>query len=211
VNGIADAGLRQFARLTARLVVARPGLWRLFRGPLRAGFDHLAPVWESRVSAEGLEALKAALGRLDEPPRRILDVGSGTGSATRVLARTFPEGQVVGVDLSPAMVEEARELLAPDLRARVRFEVADASELPFEDGAFELVVLLNMIPFFSELARVTVPGGHVLVASSRGPETPIWTPPQTLRARLGPLGFGAFAEHAVGSSTALLARREKGG
>jgi ubiquinone/menaquinone biosynthesis C-methylase UbiE len=107
------------------------------------------------------------------------------------------------------MVEEARKLLEPELAGRVRYQAADASRLPFEDASFDLVVLLNMIPFFEELARVTAPGGSLVLAHSSGPETPIYTPSQTLRARLEPLGFGHFEEIAAGEGTALLARRAK--
>jgi SAM-dependent methyltransferase len=109
--------------------------------------------------------------------------------------------------LATAMVEEARRLLEPALAARVRYEAADAEHLPFEDASFDLVVLLNMIPFFEELARVTALGGALVLAYSSGPETPIYTPPGILRSRLEPLGFGQFEEIAAGDGTALLARR----
>jgi SAM-dependent methyltransferase len=197
---------RRFARLATRAVVARPGLWRLFKGPVRAQFTRLAPVWDSRrdpVSAP----LEAALARLDAPPTRILDLGTGTGIAARVLANRYSNARVVGVDLAPAMVEEARRLLPAELEARVRYDVADAAALPFEDGAFDLVVLLNMIPFFEELARVTASDGAVAIASSAGPETPIYVPPETLRARLAPLGFTDFEEVAAGQGTAFVARK----
>jgi SAM-dependent methyltransferase len=197
---------RRFARLATRAVVARPALWRMFRGPVRAQFTRLAPVWDARrdpVSAP----LEAALARLDAPPTRILDLGTGTGIAARFLANRYPDARVVGVDLAPAMVEEARRLLPAELKDRVRYEVADAAALPFEDGAFGLVVLLNMIPFFDELARVTAPDGAVVFASSSGPETPIYVPPETLRARLTPVGFTDFEELAAGDGTAFVARR----
>jgi malonyl-CoA O-methyltransferase len=151
--------------------------------------------------------LDAALDRLSSPPRRVLDLGTGTGKAARVVAERFPQAEVVGVDLSPAMIEEARKVLPAELFGRVRFEVADASRLPFEDGAFDLLVLLNMIPFFGELARVTAPGGRVAAASSFGPQTPIYVPPETLRKRLAPLGFGDFEELTAGEGTAVLATR----
>jgi malonyl-CoA O-methyltransferase len=142
---------RRFARLVTRAVVARPWLWRLFRRPLRAQFDWLAPVWDERRGPEALLPLQVAFDRLDGEPKRVLDLGTGTGKAARVAADRFPAAEVVGVDLSPAMIEEARRLLPINLAGRVGFEVADASSLPFEDGAFDLVVLLNMIPFFDEL------------------------------------------------------------
>jgi SAM-dependent methyltransferase len=150
------------------------------------------------MGPEGLIPLRAALDRLPSPPARVLDLGTGTGKAARLVAGRFPEAEVLGADLSPAMIEEAQELLPEELRGRVRFAVADADALPFEEGAFDLVVLQNMIPFFEELARVTAPGGTVLFAWTRGCETPIYVPSQTLRARLAPLGFGAFEELAAG-------------
>jgi SAM-dependent methyltransferase len=197
---------RRFARFATRTIVARPRLWRLFRGPVRAQFTRLAPVWDARRDPTS-PALAAALARLDSPPTHILDLGTGTGIAARFLATRYPDARVVGVDLSPAMVTEARRLLPAELEDRVRYEVGDAAALTFPDAAFDLVVLLNMIPFFDELARVTAGGGALVVASSAGPETPIYVPPETLRARLAPLGFADFEEHAAGDGTAFVARK----
>jgi len=207
VSELLEKAGKRFARLATRAVVARPRLWGVFRRPLRAQFDRLAPIWHGRVGPEALAALSAALDRLEEPPRRALDLGTGTGKGALVVAERFPEAEVVGVDLAPEMVAEARRVLPTGLDERVRFEVADAAQLPFEDGAFDLVVLLNMIPFFAELRRVIAPGGTLVVSSGFGPETPIWTPPETLRARLAPLGFMGFEELAAGPGTALLAKR----
>jgi hypothetical protein len=68
-----------------------------------------------------------------------------------------------------------------------------------------------MIPFFDEIARLTAPGGSVVFAFSSGPETPIYTPPETLRERLAPRGFDRFEEFAAEGETALLARRAEAG
>jgi SAM-dependent methyltransferase len=203
-----EAAGRQFARLTTQVVVARPALWRLFRGPMRRQFGSLASSWEGRIGPEGLVPLGAALDLLHEAPRKALDLGTGTGKAARVVAKRFPQAEVVGVDLSPAMIEEARRVLPAELSGRVRFDVADASRLPFEDGAFDLVLLLNMIPFFEELARVTAPGARVVVTSSFGSQTPIYVPPGTLRKNLAPLGFGDFEELTAGEGIAFLATRK---
>ena len=178
-----DAG-RRFVRVATRAVVARPRLWRFFRRPLRAQFERLAPVWEKRRGPEALLPFQAALDRLGDRPRRVLDLGTGTGKGARVVAERFPEAEVVGVDLAPGMVEEARRLLPPEEARRVRFEVADGARLPFEDGAFDLVTLLNMIQFFEELARLTAPGGTVVFAFSSGPGTPFYVPPDNLCERL---------------------------
>jgi ubiquinone/menaquinone biosynthesis C-methylase UbiE len=194
------------ARLVTDVVVRRPLLWRLLRGWTRGVFDRLAPTWETRIGPHHVTALELALDGLP-PPRRVLDLGSGTGVATAAVARRFPDAEVAGVDLSPGMVAEARRQLAPDLESRVHFEVGDASRLPFEDGAFELVVLMNMIPFFDELARVLAPGGAIVFSFSKGAETPIYVPPERLRAELGRRGFTQFADFAADPATALLARK----
>ena len=198
---------QRFARLATDASVAQPGLWRLFRRPLRAQFDRLAPVWEGRVGPEGLAPLVDALERVEASPRRVLDLGTGTGKGARAVAARLLEAEIDAVDLSSAMIEEARRLLPAELAWRVRFEVADASALPFPDGMFDLAVLLNMIPFFGELARVVAPAGSVIFAFSFGAGTPIYVPPEALRARLAPLGFGRFEELAAGRGTALLAYR----
>lgn len=209
MNGRREALGRRFARLVTRTVVARPGLWRFFRRPLRAEFERLAPVWEGVRGPEAMAPLGAALDALDTEPARILDLGTGTGKAARFAAERYPQADVVGVDLSPGMIEQARSLVPAAVADRVRFEVADASELPFGDAEFDLVVLLNMIPFFEELARVTAPDGAIAFVSFSGPDTPIWTPPETLRAGLEARGFDRFDDFAVGQGTALLARRPK--
>jgi SAM-dependent methyltransferase len=193
---------QRFARLVTNVVVRVPGAWRLFRRPLTRGFDRLAPSWEGRVSDEGLRPLRAALASLPTAPARVLDLGTGTGRAARELAERWPSAEVVGVDASAGMLEEARRL-----GGRVRYERADAASLPYAEGAFELVTLNNMIPFFDELARVTAPGGHVVVAFGMGERTPIYVPLDRVRVELERRGFTHIANFAEGGGTALLARK----
>lgn len=93
--------------------------------------------------------------------RRVLELGCGTG---RLLARL--EGvaeEAVGVDISEGMVAKAR---ARGLDARI----ADLRELPFDDGAFDLVCGFKVLAHVEEVkagireaARVTSPGGHLLL------------------------------------------------
>src|SRR6185312_13579878 len=90
---------------------------------------------------------------------------------------------------------------------RVRFEVADAERLPYDDDVFDLVTLGNMIPFFDELARVTATDGYVLFAFSGGDQTPIYVPSERLRAELASRGFADFADFSAGRGTAFLARK----
>jgi SAM-dependent methyltransferase len=192
---------RRFARLATDAVVRYPPLWRLFRGPLRRMFNGLAPVWNTLRRPDSLASYEEALERI-EPPRRALDIGTGTGAGAETLKRRFPSAEVIGVDLAPAMIEQARAAVPG-----VRFEVADASRLPFDDASFELVTLSNMIPFFDELARVVAPGGHALIAFSSGAETPIYVPPERLETELRRLGFTQFAVVVAGRGVALLAQK----
>jgi SAM-dependent methyltransferase len=117
---------------------------------------------------------------------------------------------VVGVDIAERMLAQAREKMPGDFGGRVRFEAADASKLPFADGSFDLVGLSNMIPFFDELARVLAPDGWLIVAFSGGAGTPIYVPPDRLRAELGRRGFSDFADISTDPGTALLARKRAG-
>lgn len=201
---------RKFARFTTDQVVRRPRLWPLFRGLTRLQFNRIAPAWDQRRSPEAFAALETALEALDMSPGRALDLGTGTGRAAFLVAQRYPEAEVVGVDLAEDMLAEARKLTPPELVGRVRFEAADAEHLSFPDGSFELVTLANMIPFFEELARVTAPGGAVVFSFSAGPETPIYVPPDVLRARLTEHGFAEFADFAAGNGTALSARKGPG-
>jgi SAM-dependent methyltransferase len=95
------------------------------------------------------------------PGRRTLDLGCGEGRVGAELARLGHT--VIGVDASPAMVELARE--------RHEAVVADAGALPFEDGAFDLVVAYMSVMNLDdpeagvrEAARVLEPGGRFCVA-----------------------------------------------
>jgi ubiquinone/menaquinone biosynthesis C-methylase UbiE len=200
---------RKFARFATNSVVRRPALWRVFRGPLRRQFDALAGRWDQIRAANPLHlaALEEALQAVDPPPRRALDLGTGTGAAAVAIATAFPDAEVVGADLAPGMIDEARRKLAPELAGRVRFDIADASRLDYADGSFDLVCLANMIPFFDELARVAAPGGSVVCSFSRGAETPIYVPFSTIRKELEARGFGKFVEFAAGDATALLAQK----
>jgi ubiquinone/menaquinone biosynthesis C-methylase UbiE len=202
---------RKFARVATNLVVRRPRLWRALRPLMRAQFDSLAPRWDQMRSADPLASLERALEHVDGSPARVLDLGTGTGLGAFLVARRIPDAEIVGVDLAPRMVEEARRKTPPELAGRVTFQQADASQLPFPDAAFDLVTLVNMIPFFDELARVTAPGGWVAFSFSAGPETPIWVPPERLRQELSQRGFADFADFQAEAGTALLARKRDHG
>jgi ubiquinone/menaquinone biosynthesis C-methylase UbiE len=122
-----------------------------------------------------LEAMLAAAA--SKPNLRVLDVGTGTGHTALAFAERALE--VVGIDLTPAMLEQARSLAAERGAANVRFELGDAMALPFEDSCFDLVTCRVCAHHFAdpqtalgEAARVLRPGGELLLVDSVSPEDP---------------------------------------
>ena len=197
---------RRFARVATNQVVRYPRLWWLFRGPMRGMFDRIAPVWDQGRSPEAFAPVEAALELVSEPSRA-LDLGTGTGAVAFKVAQRFPKAEVVGADLSPRMLIEARRRTPPELADRIQFDEADAERLPYPDEWFDLVTLANMIPFFDELDRVVAPGGWVVFGWSGGPQTPIYVPPEVLRRELGDRGYTDLSEIAAGNGTGFVARK----
>ncbi len=106
------------------------------------------------------------------PTDHVLDVGCGTGDTTRAAARLAVDGDVLGVDLSRAMLARARERALADGLANVAFEQADVQVHPFTDALFDVVISRFGVMFFSDpvaafanLARATVPGGRLAVVT----------------------------------------------
>lgn len=196
---------QRYARLATNAVVRWPRLWPLFRPLMRRQFDRLAPVWNAMRLDDTLAPYETGLERVDGTVERALDVGTGTGIGARAISRRFPHAEVVGVDVSRAMLDEARKL-----HPEASFVEGDASKLPFGDRSFDLVAHQNMIPFLDEVARVLRPGGWTLFAFSAGPETPIWVEPDRLRRGLERRGFTDFAEFAAGRGAGVVARRREG-
>jgi hypothetical protein len=128
------------------LGVLRPTLWRWLRRPMELEFGLLAfPRWETMRAEHSLAPLVAALETV-QAPRRALDLGAGTvpaHSRSPSASRT-PRSSA---STSPARWSpRCGGSFGTPSANRVEFEQAEASCLPFEDGACDLVVLLNMIP-----------------------------------------------------------------
>jgi len=116
-------------------------------------------------------SLHAALARRvrRQAPESVLEVGAGPGNALSVLHDALPSASLTGVDLSPFLLERARERLAG---ARVDLVHGDATELPWSEPAFDAVVaehFLGHLPSdaaaraWREAARVLRPGGRLYV------------------------------------------------
>jgi ubiquinone/menaquinone biosynthesis C-methylase UbiE len=105
---------------------------------------------------------------------RTLDVGCGTGAVTRVMASIAAPGCVMGVDISASRLEQARKFAAAG-GLDVQFIEGDAQRLPLPSSSFDYTwsrFLFEYLPepqrALAELARVTRPGGTVVVADLDG-------------------------------------------
>jgi SAM-dependent methyltransferase len=102
----------------------------------------------------------------------VLDLGSGAGIDCFLAARTVgPEGHVIGVDMTPAMIEKARANAARYGYANVEFRLGEIEHLPLADSSVDLVIsncVINLSPdkaqVFREARRVLKPGGTLLVS-----------------------------------------------
>lgn len=133
---------------------------------VRTGYALWAPTYDAENAVTSLEraAVRRLTASLAGAGARLLDAGCGTG---RRLPRggAAPPGLAVGIDLVPAMLLRARML-----RRTMPLAAADVCALPFRDAFFDMVWsrlvlghLPALAPAYVELARVTRPGGHVLV------------------------------------------------
>lgn len=191
-------------------VARAPWVWPVLRAPMRSYFDELASGWDERTGAPGadhLAPLAMAVTKIDRRPERALDIGTGTGVAALFLAREFPYASVRGVDVSEEMIRRAKAKVGLDPDGRVAFRVADSADLPYEDGDFDLVTLLNMPPFFSEIARVLRHSGHAIVAASSAEQTPFYTPDSVLERGFRRNGMVLVKTGRIGRGSYFVARK----
>jgi ubiquinone/menaquinone biosynthesis C-methylase UbiE len=143
----------------------------------REGFgrtaDRIAALQDARATELEAKVIRFAAPRGDE---RALDSGSGAGALAFALAPHVAE--VVAVDLVPELLEQGRR--RGERFPNVRFVEGDATSLPFERAAFDLSASLRTLHHVArpelvvaELARVTRPGGHVLVVDQLAPVDPL--------------------------------------
>lgn len=129
-----------------------------------------APVYDYTFGLVAGESRRHAVQVLNEGRGRVLEVGVGTGLS---LPDYKPHREVVGIDLSPEMLEKARERVDQGRLDHVTgLHEMDASDLKFPDGSFDTVVamfVMTVVPdpekVMRELARVVKPGGEVLLVN----------------------------------------------
>jgi SAM-dependent methyltransferase len=149
------------------------------------------------------------------PPRRLLDLGCGTGQLADRLQRELRGARVTGCDFSAGMLAQAR----PRNR-RVRWVRGDAQRLPFADGSFDAVTTTEAFHWFpnrrralAECFRVLSPNGRLLIAVASPPLSAFarlatagsrlvgqpfrWPTAAEMRALIEGAGFRVEAQHRV--------------
>lgn len=146
--------------------------------------EHIQRVWTAGSYPDIGETFLSMAAHLVEAARveadqRVLDVGCGTGNVAISAARRG--ASVTGLDITPAMLEDARENAALAGTEGIEWEEGDATNLPFDDDTFDLSLSCVGHIFAqppdtaaSELIRVTRPGGRIAFTS--------WTPPSAVPA-----------------------------
>ena len=128
------------------------------------------PAFES-VMRDAHDALLERLDGIRIAPRRILDLGAGTGAVARRVARRFRDAEVLSVDPVPVLLRRARER-APRWFSRHRHVAGDAERLPLATHCVDLIVSSVAMPWFdpvddalAECLRTLRPGGLLLLST----------------------------------------------
>ena len=149
------------------------------RDQVEVYFDGLAGEWHTRTSPQRtavvMDALSRGLGTINSPVGIVVEVGSGIGTYSNLLAERF--ARVVAIDLSLEMLKSAP--IGPALRVQ-----ADGAKLPVGDSSAAAIVLINAFLFPAEVERVLSPEGALVWVNSSGEQTPIYLSVDDLVARL---------------------------
>ena len=157
-----------------------PGSGTLEEPQVRAMFDRIAGVYDlmNSVMTAGMHhrwrSRAVDLARVG-PGDTVLDVATGTGDlAVELARRVAPDGEVIGSDFSEEMLDRAR-VKEPG----IEWEWANAMELPYETDRFDAVTVgfgarnfSDLDQGLAEMARVTKPGGRVVVLELTTPTKP---------------------------------------
>jgi arsenite methyltransferase len=106
-----------------------------------------------------------------QPGEQVVDIGSGAGLDSLIAAKMVgPGGQVIGVDMTPAMLEMARKSASEAGAGPVEFREGLAESLPVPDGWADVIIsnrVLNLLPdklaALQEMARILKPGGRLQI------------------------------------------------
>jgi arsenite methyltransferase len=176
-TGVDEEALRAEVRVKYSEIAEKPdGTYHFHLGRVAAERAGYLAGWLDRVPTSSLESFAGVANPfhwgLPEAGERVVDVGSGAGTDSLIAARAVGDGgAVIGVDMTPEMLERARNSAAEGGFANVEFRGGLAESLPVEDGWADLVIsngVINLVPdkiaAYREILRVLRPGGRIQIA-----------------------------------------------
>jgi phosphatidylethanolamine/phosphatidyl-N-methylethanolamine N-methyltransferase len=143
---------------------------RMDEDAIKSAYRRWAPVYDHTFGRVAAEGRKHSVEIINQSKGRVLEVGVGTGLSLPTYGRHL---EIVGIDLSPEMLEKARERVASERLTNVAgLHEMDAGDLKFPAAAFDTVVamyVMTVVPdpdkVMRELSRVCRPGGEVLIVN----------------------------------------------
>ncbi|HKZ95882.1 MAG TPA: methyltransferase domain-containing protein [Hyphomicrobiaceae bacterium] len=146
------------------------GIGRIDEDAVKVAYRRWAPVYDHTFGRISTEGRRQAVELINGRRGRVLEVGVGTGLSLADYGRHL---EVVGIDLSPDMLEKARERVGSEGLDHVTgLHEMDAADLSFSDATFDTVAamfVMTVVPeperVMRELARVTKPGGEVILVN----------------------------------------------
>ncbi len=157
------------------------------------------------MDAPPLTPLAAAALHVGEP-ERVLAAECGEGEAALFLAREFPRARVRGVDRSAEAIARATARVGLDPEGRIAFKQGVPGSLPYPDDHFDLLAALDSRPSPGEAARVLIPGGHLILASSHAPSPFASLHGRLLRRRLARHGLEHVLTERAGNGSFAIYR-----
>ncbi|MFI3319382.1 MAG: bifunctional demethylmenaquinone methyltransferase/2-methoxy-6-polyprenyl-1,4-benzoquinol methylase UbiE [Rikenellaceae bacterium] len=146
-------------------------------------FDNIAPAYDRLNHILSMQIDKLWRRRVVKivrsfAPSKILDMATGTGDLALVLARAIPSAEVVGIDLSPGMLEVAQQKIAKcGVANRVSVQCGAAESIDLESESVDVVTVAFGVRNFGdlegglrEMTRVVKRGGHVVVLEFSTPD-----------------------------------------
>ena len=129
----------------------------------RRFWSRLAPRYDDWIRSsfeDQYRVFRSKISQHVEPVDKVLEIGTGTGNIALHIAPRV--SRVVGVDISSEMISVAEGKLTAAGASNIAFQVADAYDLPFADGAFDKVVSVNALQTMKEPQRAVDEGMRVM-------------------------------------------------
>ena len=151
--------------------------------PIAAMFDRISPKYDAlnhllSLNIDKVWRRKTAKAVAKSQPKTILDLATGTADLAIALAKSNPQAQIIGMDISEKMLEIGKaKVIQRKMESQIELHLGDAATLPFESNTFDAVTVAfgvrnfeNLEHGLSEIQRVLKPNGRAVILEFSMPE-----------------------------------------